>query len=131
MNADGSDAVNLTNNVADDTRAAWSPDGLRIAWARNGEIFVMDSNGANQHNVTNNPDWDDDPAWSPDGAKIAFATFRDGDNEIYVIDDNGAKPAQREPEPRGRLESGLGAGRHANRFQLFPRRATVTTRSMS
>ncbi len=29
---------------------------------------------------------DKQPAWSPDGTKIAFATNRDGDYEIYVID---------------------------------------------
>ena len=26
------------------------------------------------------------PAWSPDGTKISFATTRDGDYEIYVLD---------------------------------------------
>lgn len=29
-------------------------------------------------------DWD--PVWSPDGTKLAFATNRDGDYEIYVLD---------------------------------------------
>ena len=26
------------------------------------------------------------PTWSPDGTKIAFASNRDGDYEIYVLD---------------------------------------------
>ena len=32
MNADGTGATRLTNNAADDTQPAWSPDGTRIAF---------------------------------------------------------------------------------------------------
>ena len=32
---------------------------------------------------------DRSPAWSPDGSRIAFASDRDGDWDIYVMDADG------------------------------------------
>ena len=34
------------------------------------------------------------PAWSPDGSRIAFATSRDGNFEIYVMNANGENPVR-------------------------------------
>lgn len=50
----------------------------------------MNSDGSGQTRLTNSLASDVDPARSPDGAKIAFATDRDGNFEIYVMDANGA-----------------------------------------
>jgi len=62
----------------------------KIAFARNGDIYVMEANGANQTNITNSITADFDPAWSPDGTKIAFSSNRSGHNEIYVMNANGS-----------------------------------------
>ncbi|MBM3239583.1 hypothetical protein FJZ31_25125, partial [Candidatus Poribacteria bacterium] len=35
-------------------------------------------------------DWT--PSWSPDGKKIAFASYRDGNGEIYVMNADGTNP---------------------------------------
>src|SRR6516164_3174090 len=35
------------------SRITWSPDGTKIAFANNGDIFVADASGANAINVTN------------------------------------------------------------------------------
>ena len=50
----------------------------------------MDANSDNPVRLTNNPEGNSSAAWSPDGQKIAFASQRDGNSEIYVMDANGS-----------------------------------------
>jgi hypothetical protein len=64
----------------------------KIAFHRNGEIYVMNADGSEQTNISNNPAFDGYPHWSPDGKKIAFMTSRDGINyEIYVMNADGSE----------------------------------------
>jgi TolB protein len=83
MDVDGSNVIQLTNNVAADSYPAWSPDGRRIAFVSdrdgNKNIYVMDADGTNVTQFTNDLAIDTTPAWSPDGHYIAFASSRDGD----------------------------------------------------
>jgi Tol biopolymer transport system component len=62
------------------------PSGLDL------EVYAMNADGSGQTDLTNNPDSDSTPTWSPNGLKIAFSTDRDLNDEIYVIDANGANP---------------------------------------
>jgi Tol biopolymer transport system component len=59
MNADGKNAVRLTNNTTEDFDPAWSPDGTKIAFdgtrSGNFEIYVMSTDGSNVANRTNKP----------------------------------------------------------------------------
>ena len=47
INIDGSGDTRLTNNTQEDRFPAWAP-GKRIAFTRNGALFIMDSDGSNQ-----------------------------------------------------------------------------------
>ena len=81
-NADGSDVTRLTNDPAWDSYPAWSPDGTRIAFIRNENLFIMNADGSNvvQKTFANYVLY---PAWSPDGTRIAF---NDNYNGISIID---------------------------------------------
>lgn len=103
MNADGTNPVRLTNHLAEDGQATWSPDGQQIAFVSNRdgneEIYIMSADGTNVTRLTYSLARDYAPDWSPDGQYIAFRSNRAGnwENEnweIYLIDKNGANTEQ-------------------------------------
>jgi hypothetical protein len=75
----------LTNNTAQDSGAAWSPDGSKIAFERSSDLWVMNSDGSKQTRLTNNAIIDSNPTWSPDGSQLAFVSERDGDLDIWAM----------------------------------------------
>jgi len=97
MNADGTGVTRLTNDRADDVDPAWSPDGRRIAFAKDGQIHVMNADGSGVTNLTSDFSVNRGPAWSPDGRRIAFHSDRDADGnfvifEIYTMAADGTVP---------------------------------------
>jgi PKD repeat protein len=89
MRPDGSGHVQLTTDSADG-EPAWSPDGLRLAFSRSGDLYVMSPAGGTPVNLTNDPSYDWSPAWSPDGGRIAFTSDRGGSPELYLMDVDGS-----------------------------------------
>jgi Tol biopolymer transport system component len=69
MEADGSNAIRLTDNPAQDISARWSPEGRRIIFVstRDGghRIYVMDADGSNPARLTGDSALEETPAWSP------------------------------------------------------------------
>ena len=71
----------------------WAPNGDKIAFAENSDIYVMAATGGPATNITD----DDagsagDPEWSPDGTKIAYSYSETGPDpqiEIYSMDPDG------------------------------------------
>jgi Tol biopolymer transport system component len=110
MHADGSGAhqITLKGHVCDgpcpggaqDDRAAWSPDGKRLAFTRDTYstpeqfgIFTIAPDGSDLRQVTPGTMNADDPAWSPDGTVIAFQSPQEPtgkvEQDIYTIRPDG------------------------------------------
>ena len=65
----------------------WSPNGARIAFANEGDLWVMASDGAGLTQLTSiGAGRIGTPVWSPDGSKIAVVI----DLVLYVVDASGA-----------------------------------------
>ena len=103
MNADGGNAVQLTDNDTHDLYPAWSPDGRTIAFTSvlgvkigtdfDSNIYLMNADGSDVRQLT----YDNVSAgasWSPDGQFIAFTFGSRNPNfksEIHVMDANGSR----------------------------------------
>lgn len=71
-----------------------SPDGKQIAFAYQGDIFVVNSEGGKARQLTTTRSYESAPIWSNDSKMIAFTSDRNGGADIYVIPATGGK-AQR------------------------------------
>ncbi|GAA0318660.1 serine hydrolase [Actinoallomurus spadix] len=67
----GGPSRRLTSGPAD-TAPAWSPDGRRLAFLRDGQVAVLDADGGEPEQVTDLPLGAGAPRWSPDGRRLAF-----------------------------------------------------------
>ena len=95
MNADGTNAVNLTNDAARyDGWPVWSPDGRRIAFASgqhgrdNHAIFLINPDGTNKVQLTHpvpglgNFMYNTQPAFSRDGRRLIYTLYKPAHREV-------------------------------------------------
>ena len=75
-------------------KSAISPDGKRIAFSYQGDIFVVSSEGGLARQLTTSPAYESDPLWTPDGQQMVFSSTRDGSRDIWRIGIGGGKPAR-------------------------------------
>ena len=71
-------------------RSTWSPDGSKLAFDNNTDIFIVDATGENLLQVTSSLADEVEPAWSPDGRRLAFASNGEGNWEIYIMNADGS-----------------------------------------
>lgn len=81
-----------------------SPDGGRILFSKamvgdaigpagmNYEVYVLTEATGECQRLTTQAGVDQPMAWSPDGRRILFFTDRDGNDEVYVMNDDGSAP---------------------------------------
>jgi Periplasmic component of the Tol biopolymer transport system len=93
MNSNGEQLRECGLFNAGDWSIRWSRDGDKIAFLRNRDIYVMDSNGSNLQPIREGAQatW---LSWSPDGQQLAYCgdryeQGRPTGKEIYIIDSNG------------------------------------------
>lgn len=61
----------VAHQLGTGSQAAWSPDGLRLAFVRDGDIWTIDAAGGVARRLTTDGA-SSGPAWSPDGTQIAW-----------------------------------------------------------
>ncbi len=82
-------AANLISNFS------LSPKGERALFAARGDIFTAPIEKGAPRNLTNSSNAQDKwPRWSPDGSRIAFISDRTGEEEVWVVVQDGSKPAE-------------------------------------
>ena len=104
--------VQLTASEKPVSDPRWSPDGRRLAFVRDDEIWVIESDGSRLTRVVGKPGAGRDPRWSPDGHRLAFLSRRRGWAQIWLIDapvPRRGRPATepKPPRPTVLTETGL------------------------
>jgi dipeptidyl aminopeptidase/acylaminoacyl peptidase len=108
----GGTPIRLTaseKNIAD---PQWSPDGRRLAYVRDDEIWVVEVDGSRLTKLIGGPGGGQQPRWSPDGRRVAFVSRRRGWSQIWLIDapvPKRGRPAAdpKPPEPTVLTEPGI------------------------
>ncbi len=72
-----------------------SPKGERVLFSARGDIFSAPVEKGPTRNLTHSPKAHDKwPVWSPDGTKVAFISDASGEEEIWVVAQDGLSPAE-------------------------------------
>lgn len=72
-----------------------SPKGERALFSARGDIFTAPIEKGPTRNLTHSSGAHDKwPSWSPDGSQIAFISDLSGEEELYVVSQDGLKPPQ-------------------------------------
>ncbi|MEP6707971.1 MAG: PDZ domain-containing protein, partial [Pyrinomonadaceae bacterium] len=99
---------------------ALSPKGERALFVARGDVFTAPIEKGPTRNLTHSSGAHDKWAsWSPDGARIAFISDMSGEEELYIMPQDGLKPAEQitrggAGSPRGQPAGGAGS---AMRYQ--------------
>ncbi len=72
-----------------------SPKGERALFSARGDIFTAPIEKGPTRNLTHSSGAHDKwPSWSPDGSQIAFISDLSGEEELYLVPQDGSKPPQ-------------------------------------
>jgi len=78
-----------------------SPDAKRAVFSARGEIYTVPAEHGNTRNLSGTSAvHEKEPVWSPDGKSIAYISDQTGEDEIYLITQDGQYPAKQLTDDR-------------------------------
>ena len=80
----------LTAGLSRDGNPSLSSQGDRIAFQRDGDIWIMDPDASNEVNLTKTEGYEGCPWFSGDGTRMAFDGIREEKSDIFVINADGS-----------------------------------------
>ena len=104
----GTSEINVTTREESSTHITgvgeprWSPDGRKIVFWRDFDIYVINADGTGETQVTHDHRRKGSAAWSPDGTRIAFTGSPDATElslDIFVVNSDGSNLSQLTRDP--------------------------------
>ena len=118
--------IQLTASQEGVSDPQWSPDGRRLAYVRDGEIWIVDADGSRETLVVAKPGGGREPRWSPDGRRLAFLSRRRGWSQVWLIDAPVPRRGRPQRDPRAPIATALTpAGIDVNGFAWSPDGTTI------
>lgn len=75
-------------------KSSISPDGKSVAFAYQGDIWVVPSQGGLARQITTNPAHEADPIWTKDGKSVVFSSYRELTKDIWSVPAEGGTPTR-------------------------------------
>ncbi|HEY0444148.1 MAG TPA: alpha/beta fold hydrolase [Candidatus Limnocylindrales bacterium] len=107
----------------------WSPDGRRLAFARDDAVFVVEADGSRVTQAAAHPAGTTMARWSPDGRRLAFISRRRGWAQVWVVDapiPRRGRPATNPKPPEPQVVTRTGFDVEAYEWAPDSRRIAVT-----
>ena len=106
----GSPATQITATEKAVSDPQWSPDGRRLAFVRDDEIWIVEADGSRLTRVVAKPGGGREPRWSPDGRRLAFITRRRGWSQVWLIEAPVPRRGRPQRDPKAPVPTALTKG---------------------
>ncbi len=73
---------------------AISPDGKQIAFASQGDLWIVATRGGRARSVTTHVAYERSPVWTPDGKQLVFVSDRHGNFDVFRVPVAGGRPVR-------------------------------------
>jgi tricorn protease len=84
-----------------------SPTAKRIIFEARGDLYTMPAEHGDVRNLTESSGARDvSPSWSPDGKWVAYVSDKNGDGEVYLVDQMGKEP-EKKLTSNGHFKTGI------------------------